>query len=142
MQNDPNGAKNTVWITVVSIAVIIILIWGAVYMYNNRPSVGGENDTESSMSTSTRWNLGEDDREITAEERAAVSAQAQARVNDLSIKKPAKGKSFNITMVTIEVAGRAIVEYTDGVTEYTAVMSYTVDSQGNISVVSFEILEK
>ncbi len=141
-QNNTNEAQKTVWMTIVAIVIIILLIWGGIYMYNHRPETAGGNMNATSSATSTRWNLGEDDRNVTVEERAAVTAYAKAQIGQLSSRKPAAGKSFEVTSVTVEAAGRAIVEYTDGVSTYVAAMSYGVDASGNITANSFEILEK
>jgi hypothetical protein len=141
-QNNTNEAQKTVWVTIGAIVFIVLLIWGGIYMYNHRPETAGGNMNATSSATSTRWNLGEDDRSVTAEERAAVMAYAKAQIGQLSSRKPAVGKSFEVTSVTVEAAGRAIVEYTDGISTYVAAMAYGVDASGNITSNSFEILEK
>lgn len=141
-QNNTNEAQKTVWVTIGAIVVIVLLIWGGIYMYNHRPEAVGGNMNATSSATSTRWNLGEDDRNVTAEERAAVTAYAKAQIGQLSSRKPAAGRSFEVTSVTVEAAGRAIVEYTDGVSTHVAAMAYGVDASGNITANSFEILEK
>jgi hypothetical protein len=144
MQNNPNAVKNTIWITIGAIVIIILLIWAGVYMYNHRsePSTVGTNGATSTNSTSTRYNLGEDDRTVTTDERAAVTTYLQTHINQLSTRKPAKGKTFTVDVVTVEAAGRAIVEYSDGSSQLAAAVSYSVDASGNIVINSFEILEK
>ncbi len=142
MQNSPNEATKTVWITIGSIIIIILLVWGGIYMYNHRPVGDNMNDASTTGATTTRRNLGEDDRVVTTNERAAVTVYLQSHINQLSTKKPAAGKSFVVSLVTVEAAGRAIVEYSDGVTPHTAAVSYSMDDSGNVVINSFEILEK
>lgn len=143
MQNSPNTAKNTVWITIGAIIIIVLLVWGGVYMYNNRIETG-ENIISTSttgFSSSTRTNLGEDDRVVTADERAMVTTYLSNNINQLSPKKARAGSTLTVNTVIIEAAGRAIVEYGDGTTSHTAAVSYALNSNG-VVVNSFEILEK
>lgn len=143
MQNNQDEVKKTLWMTIVAIVIIVLLIAGAIYMYRNRPAGTDILVPVNSNSTSTpRVNLGEDDRVVTNDERAAVAAYLKARINELSPKKAAAGRSFEVTSVIIEAAGRAVVGYTDGVTTRDAAVSYSVSPSGTVVINSFDILQK
>lgn len=134
--------KKTITISVIALIVIILLAWGAVYLYRHQPGANNTtvgNDTTSS--TSPR-NLGEDSRLVTSEEKASVGTYLQTHINDLSPRKAKKGGTLTVTTVTIEAPQRAIVEYTDGSSRYSAAVAYTLDASGNITINSFDILEK
>lgn len=142
-QNTSNEAKKTLWMTIISIIIIVLLIWGGVYMYRNRPA-GSDilNVPATTNSTSTKTNLGEDDRVVTVDEKVAITNYLRDRINQLSTKKPASGRTFTVNNVVVEAAGRAVVEYSDGVTTRDAAVGYTIDSSGMIVIISFDILEK
>lgn len=142
IQNSPNEASKTVWMTIISIVVLALLVWGGVYMYNNRSVETGESANATSTATTTKRDLGEDDRVVTVTERAAVESYLKDKIGNLSYRKPAAGRTFTITSTAIEAAGRAIVEYTDGITSRAAAVRYSVDKDGVVSVNTFDILEK
>jgi hypothetical protein len=143
MQNNQDEAKKTLWMTIIAIIIIVLLIGGAMYMYRNRPAGSDILVPTNNNSTSTpQIDLGEDDRVVTNDERAAVAAYLKARINELSPRKAAVGRSFEVTSVVIEAAGRAVVGYTDGITTRDAAVSYSVDSSGTIVINSFDILQK
>ena len=133
--------KKTVTISIISLVVVILLIAGGVYLYRHQPLIDQGAPNTVGQSTSTR-NLGEDSRLVTPEEKAAVAAYLQLHINDLSPKKAKKGTTFSVTSVTIEAPNRAIIEYTDGTSRYSAAVTYAVDTSGSLNVVSFDILEK
>ena len=134
--------KKTVTISVISVIVIILLAWGAVYLYKHQPSTDSTTAGNNTTTSSSTRNLGEDSRLVTPEERASVGAYLQAHINDLSPKKAKKGGTLIVTTVTIEAPNRAIVEYTDGLSRYSAAVAYSIDASGNITIVSFDVLEK
>ena len=134
--------KKTIAISIVSLIVIILLAWGAVYLYKHQPVVNNATTGNDTTSSTSARNLGEDSRLVTSEEKASVGAYLQIHINDLSPKKAKKGGTLMVTTVTIEAPGRAIVEYTDGSSRYSAAVAYSIDASGTITITSFDILEK
>ncbi len=138
------NTQKTVMIAIISVVAIIILIVAGIYMFRHQiPATNQEFPASTASSTaSSTYNLGEDKNTVSLEEKAAVDAYARAHINQISKRKARAGSSFRVTTVTIEAPGRAIVEYTDGVTTYDGAANYSVDASGNVVFSSFDVLEK
>lgn len=76
---------------------------------------------------------------FTQTQRDQVSSYIIANINTIA---PRTGGSYEVTDVTFDGPDRAVVQYTNGRNSYTAVAVASIDTAGNIRIVSFSPLEK
>lgn len=73
-------------------------------------------------------------------QRDMVSSYIVANINNFAT--PKSSTSYEVTDVTFDGPDRAVVQYTNGKSSYTAVAVASIDTADNVRIVSFSLLEK
>lgn len=73
-------------------------------------------------------------------QRDIVGSYIAANIDKLAI--PKSSMSYEVTDVTFDGPDRAVVQYSNGQSSYTAVAVASIDTANNVRIVSFSLLEK
>lgn len=75
-----------------------------------------------------------------SDQRAAVSSYIRNHIDELAFVK--SRLPYGVTDITFDGPNRAIVQYSNGTNAYTAVATASIDTAGNVRILSFTGLDK
>jgi hypothetical protein len=154
--NEDDSSNKTMTIVSIIILILILLAAGGAYWYSHM-NASGTDDTATTTNGSgfppgatnqpTQPNkpapqptTNRPVTPFTASERLKVADYISKNINSLSPVK--SSRKFRVTDINFDGPDRAMIEYTDGINTYVAIVTSYIDTSGNVHVTNFTILEK